>query len=369
MEATQFGYSTKNIPIPSENDYKKALIEKTEHLCKRMRWKAHFFLNPENKHDKKETYGFNSKKSPSHIPELASFENRMHDMFQNVKFKDVKCGFQKKISSDVKNIRKNESLFVPADKTTNFYKMDPPSYNQLLQKNITKTYKKISTQAVSSIENRSKSIANKLNLTDRINTTAEREPFITLKDHKPNFEKNPTCRLINPRKSEIGKVSKQILDRINAKVIESTGMNQWENTKSVLTWFNNIADKDQHSFIAFDVVDFYPSISIELLDAALDFASNYDNITDEEREIIMHAKTSCLHSSGNYWGKRTSSSLFDVTMGGFDGAESCELVGSYLLHLITTKHGNNFGLYRDDGLGLRNGWFGRKCGLRVAGCG
>jgi hypothetical protein len=27
MEATQFGYSTKNIPIPSENDYKKTLIE------------------------------------------------------------------------------------------------------------------------------------------------------------------------------------------------------------------------------------------------------------------------------------------------------------------------------------------------------
>jgi hypothetical protein len=125
-----------------------------------------------------------------------------------------------------------------------------------------------------------------------------------------------------------------------------------QNTKSVLMWFNNIADKDQHSFIAFDVVDFYPSISIELLDAALDFASNYDNITDEEREIIMYAKTSCLHSSGNYWGKQTSSSLFDVTMGSFDGAESCELVGSYLLHLTTTKHGNNFGLYRDDGLGV-----------------
>ena len=67
MEATQFGYSTKNIPIPSENDYKKALIEKTEHLCKRMRWKAHFFLNPENKRQERNAYGFNSKKSPSHI--------------------------------------------------------------------------------------------------------------------------------------------------------------------------------------------------------------------------------------------------------------------------------------------------------------
>ncbi len=129
-------------------------------------------------------------------------------------------------------------------------------------------------------------------------------------------------------------------------------MNQWKNTKSVLAWFNSIPNKNQYSFIAFDVVDFYPSISIELLNAALDFASNYDDITEEEREIIIHAKTSCLYNSGDYWGKRTSSDLFDVTMGSFDGAESCELVGCYLLHLITTKHGNNFGLYRDDGLGI-----------------
>jgi hypothetical protein len=163
----------------------------------------------------------------------------------------VKCGFLKKIALDVKNIRKNESLFVPADKTTNFYKMDSPSYNQLLQKNITR---KSPHKLFRSIENRSKSIANKLNLTDRINTTAERETFITLKDHKRIILKiTLPCRFINPRKSEIGKVSKQILDRINAKVIESTGMNQWKNTKSVLTWFNNIADKARHSFIAFDV--------------------------------------------------------------------------------------------------------------------
>jgi hypothetical protein len=41
-------------------------------------------------------------------------------------------------------------------------------------------------------------------------------------------------------------------------------------------------------------------------------------------------------------------------MGSFDGAESCELamVGFFLLHLITLKHGNKFGLYRDDGLGI-----------------
>ena len=43
---------------------------------------------------------------------------------------------------------------------------------------------------------------------------------------------------------------------------------------------------------------------------------------------------------------------FDVTMASYDGAETCELVGVYILHQITEKYGNQFGLYRDDGLGI-----------------
>ena len=41
-------------------------------------------------------------------------------------------------------------------------------------------------------------------------------------------------------------------------------------------------------------------------------------------------------------------------MHSFDGAESCELVGSRLPHShhISMKHGKAFGLYRDDGLGV-----------------
>ena len=41
-------------------------------------------------------------------------------------------------------------------------------------------------------------------------------------------------------------------------------------------------------------------------------------------------------------------------MGSFNSAESCELVATFLLHKIKEKHGNNFGLYRDDGLGITN---------------
>ena len=72
----------------------------------------------------------------------------------------------------------------------------------------------------------------------------------------------------------------------------------------------------------------------------------------KERHIILHAKKSLLYNTGEPWGKKTTSNLFDVTMGSYDGAESCELVGAYLLHIIKEKHGYNFGLYRDDGLGI-----------------
>ena len=37
-------------------------------------------------------------------------------------------------------------------------------------------------------------------------------------------------------------------------------------------------------------------------------------------------------------------------MGSYDGAEVCELVGLYLLNLLTNEFGKHIGLYKDDGL-------------------
>ena len=67
--------------------------------------------------------------------------------------------------------------------------MDCNSYNQLLNKHITKAYKKVDKNLADSINREAKAIATDLNLDDRINTTAKREAFITIKDHKPNFFK------------------------------------------------------------------------------------------------------------------------------------------------------------------------------------
>ena len=43
--------------------------------------------------------------------------------------------------------------------------------------------------------------------------------------------------------------------------------------------------------------------------------------------------------------------FFDVTMGAYDGAEVCELIGTVLLDKIILKYDkNSIGLYRDSGL-------------------
>ena len=142
------------------------------------------------------------------------------------------------------------------------------------------------TQAIHKENN---DIATKLGIDDRVETTARKDAFKTLKDHKPNFANKPTCRLINPTKSKIGKVSKKILDRINSTIAKKHNLHQRENTAAVIDWFKSIKNKERFSFICFHIEEFYPSISQDLLIKALDFASDYDNITTDERNIIIHA--------------------------------------------------------------------------------
>ena len=102
-------------------------------------------------------------------------------------------------------------MFVPADKTSMHYKVEAKEYENLISKEIHKDYRKTDDTKASEIEEEAKTIAHKLELADRIFKTSRMEASITLKDTKPNFREAPSCRLINPTKSEIGKVAKQIL--------------------------------------------------------------------------------------------------------------------------------------------------------------
>jgi hypothetical protein len=317
-----------------------------------MRWKAHHFLNPSNNSTSKETFGFKSRRSAPFVKELSEFEDNMKNIIQNIQFKpnNNPNELQRKLKKDVKEIQTDQHIFVKADKTTNFYKVKPADYNDLLDKNVTKSYKKTDEKTKTCISLQDKELAESLNLDDKIETTATKTPFITLKDHKPDFINKPTCRLINPSKSEIGIVSKKILDKINKSIIQSTKVNLWRSTNETIKWFKTLQNKNEHSFITFDVCEFYPSITEKLLNKALDYGSQFTTITQQDRKIIIHAKRSLLYHNNCPWIKKNTTKMFDVTMGSYDGAETCELIGLYMLSIIKPSIKGQVGLYRDDGL-------------------
>ena len=251
---------------------------------------------------------------------------------------------------DAEKVRNDEKLYISADKTTNFYKMDNHAYNDLLKKNVTNDYKKTHSDTVAKTNEKQIEIVTKLDLDDRVFATQKRDAYITIKDHKANYLNDTKCRLINPTKPELGKISKKKLAKIVVEVKEKAKVNQWKNTDSVISWFKSLANKERLNFISFDIVSFYPSISEHLLRRAITWASSLTTITEEDIEIIFACKESVLYSSSSPWVKREGEE-FDITMGSYDGAETTDLVGLFLLHQL--KHlPVNLGLYRDDGLAV-----------------
>ena len=365
MEKIVFGYSLKNIPIPTKNTYLKSMISKVESFITRMRWKAIFFLNKKDEEDEEEeeenefhsSYGFKSDIVPPKVKELISFEEDIYNLISSINFnKNNKTNhFQKKLKNDVNIIRRSDKIFVPADKTTNIYQIEPEQYNALLLENITKEYKKTNNEELRKVNKEACKLATEINLQDKMECIPNNKAFITLKDHKDNFINNPKCRLINPAKTEMGKISSIKLKEINSELRSKLNLNQWRNTADALKWFNNIENNNNKKFFQLDIVEFYPSISEELLNETLNFASDTINLDKDTIDIIRHSRKSFLFNDQYVWKKKSNDSFFDVTMGSYDGAEICELVGIYLTNLIKNKLPMlNFGLYRDDGLGTHD---------------
>ena len=122
---------------------------------------------------------------------------------------------------------------------------------------------------------------------------------------------------MNTAKHELGRISKTILDKININLRSSPHLNQWKNTQEVIDWFKGIDSKQPYKFIMFDIKDFYPSISKELLTDALTFAETIINLDDQDKKITYHSRKSLLFNQEQTWMKKRSD-LFDVSMDAYD---------------------------------------------------
>ena len=178
----------------------------------------------------------------------------------------------------------------------------------------------------------------------------ENESYITIKDHKEHFPNKISCRLINPSKSDIGKISKTILGKFITKMVFLTNVNHWKISISVKEWYKTIPDKDQYKFVIFDIESFYPSISLELFNEALNFTKTLTDINEEDVSIIMPTCKTLLFNDSKPWLKKFGNKDFDKLKKRFDGAEVCELVGLFILTKpCDVFQRENVGLCRDDG--------------------
>ena len=194
-----------------------------------------------------------------------------------------------------------------------------------------------------------------MDIADRMECHSRSSAFLTIKDHKEDFPNTIKCRIINPARNNLGKISKGVLDKIISTCRESAGVNQWKSTQDVLRWFTEIhgnnPTKKKGRFVQSDICKFYPSISEELLRNSLDYAKTHANIDDQAVDMIMACRKSVLFNDGKTWTKKNKN--FDVTMGAQDGAEVVELTGIYLLKqvedfLSSLGDKAHAGLYRDD---------------------
>ena len=344
-------YSTKNIPTVSKFKYQYLLTYRIENLVSRMRWKVYW---DKNKHRKKEkqTYGFKSLGKAPPCDELKAFEEDLFKLIRSVETKPFNNPLQDKMKSDLRVLQNHpDQVVIASDKTSNFYMMDANEYKETLDMELRKTYKKAGSEVVQDIDAEAAYFANKLKRDDRIEGMALKPSFLTIKDHKENFPAQVSYRLISPTNSNLGAITKIMIQSLNLRIKETLGLNLCRSTKEAIDWFTGLKQKKKMVFLKFDIESYFPSISKSLLLQAFDFVRGFDFLSKFEAELILHCRRSVVvGNKGEIWLK-TEDEKFYVTMGSKDSAEISELVGLYVLHLISQQFPKEaFILYRDDGM-------------------
>ena len=159
-----------------------------------------------------------------------------------------------KLKEDIRSLKEEPKLIIAADKTRNFYKTEVADYRTLLKRNVEKECKRGPDDLIDTFNKEDKTVAEELDIKDRmIHQTQMQTAFITMKDHKDNFLNNPKCRLVNPCKSELGRISKKIVEKIVMNVKQKSGLNLWKNTHAVIDWYKGLQNKERYCFIQFDI--------------------------------------------------------------------------------------------------------------------
>ena len=124
-----------------------------------------------------------------------------------MEFRTVRNALPTKLCEYKSRIKVSKNIFVSSDKTSKLYEVSKEVYNNLLNNEITKTYKKALDDKAGIIDEKAKNIAASLGIENKVMKTKQATCYITLKDHKEDFEMSPSVRVINPCNKDIIRVA------------------------------------------------------------------------------------------------------------------------------------------------------------------
>ena len=87
------------------------------------------------------------------------------------------------------SVRHRLQRLIFADKTSNMYRLEKEEYHHLLQNAVTTTYKKSNKETERKINCEGIKYAKEANILDKVEINGTANCFITLKDHKPPYNK------------------------------------------------------------------------------------------------------------------------------------------------------------------------------------
>ncbi|GAB1604561.1 hypothetical protein Ahia01_000737600 [Argonauta hians] len=358
--------SMKDIPYPNQEEHLQLLTHSIVNLIQKIRWKTWIYNNKENKNNNvegdtnliefKKEFKTTRTPPPNHL--LAPLERDLLNIVSELRFKPVgktKSKFQKKLDKIINKIKFDKDILVLADKTGNSYFLKPEKYVKLVYKELRSNYKVAKYDDLTEINTIGYNIITKLNLESRTTPYAPSTPWITIKDHKPNFAVNLPTRLICPTKNDLAKISRIILSKTIPALRLKIKLTQWDYTKQVIEWFYALNKSIRTKFLQVDISNYYASITPELLNKALLLAKKYTNLNDTDIDTILHARKTLITFGDKLWTKSNNANLFDITMGSDDSAQVTDIVGIYILHEIQNRFPQlEGGAYRDDFLLVTN---------------
>ena len=166
-----------------------------------MRWKAIMYDTGCKKNDNVEKYGLKTLYFPKQVKETSAFEKHLIAVIKVIKFRNARSDFQTTLQEGIRLIYKSKKSMIFADKTSNMNRLAKVEHKKILKIVITSKYKKTNTKIKDKINNKGNQILMNKEDLQRLDINGKKTCFFTLKDHKQNFENNPTVRLINPARN------------------------------------------------------------------------------------------------------------------------------------------------------------------------